>query len=336
MSFNFEFIISRRRLQLEFNNKIYYIPRNIKIKKGKQYKEKFYLLTDINKKDKILNGAFSIIMIYKSKKYDNKIAMKIYIDNNFTEKGYKKVILNELEFYESIDYKNDKDSKHICKYYGKYNDEYGIFNYTYLFLEYLDKDLFDSLFVYKLKLYEDYKSFLNMIYQIYDAIEYIHKKGYIYNDLKMENLMLSKDGVVKIIDFNCIVKIDSERDDRLIGTVNYLSPEALYYEETNNQKYMLSVKTDYWNIGILIYEFVNFCSFPYINKNIDKTKQNIKTNILDNTNYAIDYFCKNTKKYNYLNLNDTEIDNLAILFANCLKTDPTKRRFLKNVIEVEL
>ena len=29
-------------------------------------------------------------------------------------------------------------------------------------------------------------------------------------------------------------------------------------------------------------------------------------------------------------------DNLAILFANCLKTDPTKRRFLKNVIEVEL
>ena len=55
--------------------------------------------------------------------------------------------------------------------------------------------------------------------------------------------MLSKDGVVKIIDFNCIVKIDSERDDRLIGTVNYLSPEALYYEETNNYYNKLDILT---------------------------------------------------------------------------------------------
>lgn len=334
MSLKFKF--SKLRLQLKFNNKYYYIPKKIIISNN-SFKEKFLLLTNVNDTQNILNGAFSIIMIYQSKNSGKKIAVKIYNNNTFSKEGYDKIVMNELNFYNSIDYKNESESKYICKYYGKCFDEYSIFKYTYLFLEYLENDFFDSLFIYKKEMFNDYKSFLNIIFQIYNAIEYIHTKGYIYNDLKMENLMLDKNGTIKIIDFNCIIKIDSEITEKLVGTVNYISPEALFFEETNDDIYKLTKNTDYWNIGILIYEFLNLCSFPYIcPKNIQKTKENIKKNVFNDTRIAMDTFFEHTKKNNYLNLNDKQIDKISILFANCLKTEPKNRIFMKNLFEVEL
>ena len=82
------------------------------------------------------------------------------------------------------------------------------YNYTYLFLEYLEYDLYEYLFKFKdfKHLFINYEQHKKLLINIAKTLRYIHKKGYIYNDLKLENIMISWDNKIKLIDFNCLVK----------------------------------------------------------------------------------------------------------------------------------
>jgi len=84
------------------------------------------------------------------------------------------------------------------------------------------------------------------------AMEYLHKNGIIYRDLKPENVLIDGDGHIKITDFGLskegLVGYNS-RTNTFCGTPEYLAPEVLLGKE-----YSLAV--DYWSLGTLMYEML--------------------------------------------------------------------------------
>lgn len=64
------------------------------------------------------------------------------------------------------------------------------------------------------------------IYQITEALKYIHQKKVIHRDLKLGNLFLTDELKIKVGDFGLATKLtfDNERKKTTCGTPNYLAP----------------------------------------------------------------------------------------------------------------
>lgn len=96
-----------------------------------------------------------------------------------------------------------------------------------------------------------------IVEQIARGLGAFHRMEMLHQDLKPENIMLDKDGVVKIIDFGS-VKIAGiteitpleQRDDNLLGTLNYTAPEY-------HLGIPASTKSDLYSLGVITYEMIN-------------------------------------------------------------------------------
>ena len=90
--------------------------------------------------------------------------------------------------------------------------------------------------------------------QIIIAIGFMHSNGYIHRDLKLENILLDKDGYIKIIDFGISRKINPNEDAKTFaGTSEQMAPEMI-----NKKGYDKSV--DWWAVGIMIYMMLIGCN----------------------------------------------------------------------------
>ncbi len=120
----------------------------------------------------------------------------------------------------------------------------------YIAMEYIDgRDLRDIL---RKEGIINEKKAINIAVQICDALHYLHKKGIVHLDLKPENIIISKKGVVKIIDFGLAEYINKK--DKLLkslpsGTPAYISPEQAI-------GYAGGISSDIYSFGIIIYEML--------------------------------------------------------------------------------
>ncbi len=89
------------------------------------------------------------------------------------------------------------------------------------------------------------------VLQVLRALEHAHSKGVIHRDIKPQNIILQKNGEIKVMDFG-IAKIPTSAaagGGKAVGTVYYISPEQASGKETD-------ASSDLYSVGILLYEAV--------------------------------------------------------------------------------
>ena len=86
--------------------------------------------------------------------------------------------------------------------------------------------------------------------QAAEGIEAAHKNGIIHRDIKPQNMIISKDGKVKVADFGIAKAVSSETvNAAVIGSVHYISPEQA-------RSGIADVRSDLYSLGITMYEMI--------------------------------------------------------------------------------
>jgi serine/threonine protein kinase len=103
---------------------------------------------------------------------------------------------------------------------------------------------------------------LDLLIQVTDALGAAHEAGIVHRDVKPENIMARRDGIVKVLDFGLaklteravqsfgdeLPRVDT-RPGIVMGTVNYMSPEQVRGQEVD-------ARSDLFSLGVVMYEML--------------------------------------------------------------------------------
>ncbi len=93
---------------------------------------------------------------------------------------------------------------------------------------------------------------LHFVKQILGGLAHAHERGIVHRDIKPHNIILLKDGTIKITDFGIarLTKFDTQTiSDQAIGSVHYISPEQASGDRTDE-------RSDIYSVGIILYEML--------------------------------------------------------------------------------
>lgn len=169
---------------------------------------------------------------------DEKTAMKLVRNEEGNTLLCKRIDSSLLPIYRKL---INVEHENIVTVYGITKDEYGIL----VVMEYFpSKTLEEKMLENGIFSIRDMKS---VILQIAKGVSTIHDLGIVHRDLSANNILIDKNGRVKITDFGIARMYDKDKnaDTRILGTHGYAAPEQFGFIQTDR-------KADVYAIGVLM------------------------------------------------------------------------------------
>ena len=184
---------------------------------------------------------------------DEKVAIKVLEKDRMTDKDDQIRVKREFDMLSRFNHPNVILVTEIFESIDSY----------YSVMEYCEGGELFNYIVKKRRLTEKETSFF--YFQIINGLEYIHSLGIVHRDLKPENLLLTKDHLLKIIDFGLSNYFEENQTELLstpCGSPCYASPEMVAGKKYDG------IKIDVWSTGIIL--FAMLCGYlPFEDKNND-------------------------------------------------------------------
>lgn len=189
-----------------------------------------------------LIGVGGMAVVYRAYDVieDKIVAIKILKDEFLGNKEFIRRFKNESKAIAVLSHPN------IVKVYDV---SFGT-KIQYIVMEYIDGITLKE-FISQQKVIE-WKDAVYFIHQILSALQHAHSKGVIHRDIKPQNIMLLKDGTIKVTDFGIARFSRNETQtmtDRAIGSVHYISPEQAKGSSIDE-------KADIYSVGVMLYEML--------------------------------------------------------------------------------
>ncbi|MCR4782941.1 MAG: serine/threonine protein kinase [bacterium] len=123
----------------------------------------------------------------------------------------------------------------------------------YIVMEYVDGSSLDKLIDANVPDTKTLQRRLGLFSQILEAMAYAHEQGVVHRDLKPGNVMVSKSGQVKIMDFG-LALINNQhtrtRTGQFMGTLAYAAPEQIVNSKNTDER------TDIYSLGVILFELL--------------------------------------------------------------------------------
>jgi serine/threonine protein kinase len=190
--------------------------------------------------EKLGEGGMGVVYKAQDLKLDRFVALKFLPQHLTTNEEEKQRFIHEAKAASSLDHNN------ICAIYeiDKTED-----NQLFISMAYYEGDTLDKRIKEKPLPIEEAT---DIAIQIAQGLAKAHEKEIIHRDIKPANIMLTADGIVKILDFG-LAKLSSQtkltKESTTLGTVSYMSPEQAKGEDVD-------YRTDNWSLGVILYEML--------------------------------------------------------------------------------
>ena len=206
-------------------------------------------------------GAFGEVHVCREIKTGKIVAVKKIKKEIVAKKNQIIHVRNEQLFMSKV------KSPWIVDLYASFQED----DYLYLIMEFLPGGDFMNLLIEKDKLTEEEARFYTA--ELILAVESIHKLDCIHRDIKPDNILIDKDGHIKLSDFGLAKvsdSLNSVKDENFnpkkmthkklyscVGTAYYVAPEVLI-------KKGYSQEIDWWSVGVIFFEmlvgYAPFCA----------------------------------------------------------------------------
>ena len=197
-----------------------------------------------------LIGAGGMANVYKAlchrlNRYD---AVKIMRDDTAADECFRKRFRTESQAVAMLSHPN------IVSVYDVSHNE----NIEYIVMELVDGITLKQYMKEHGALPTD--EVLNFSIQIAKALAHAHSKGIIHRDIKPQNVMLLKDGLIKVADFGIAALQNDieESTNETVGSVHYIAPEQARGAAAD-------ARSDIYSLGIVMYEMMTG-RLPYVGK----------------------------------------------------------------------
>lgn len=217
-------------------------------------KEKEWKFSDFEIGQPLGKGKFGQVYLAREKSSGYIVALKVMLKADLQANNAETQLRREIEIQSRLRHSN------ILRLYGYFHDS----KYVYLILEYAPNG--EIYKILRSKGSFDEQKAAQYIFQLANALKYLHSRQVIHRDIKPENLLLGLKEELKIADFGWSIHTQTRRRT-LCGTIDYLFPEMV--EGRNHDE-----KVDMWSLGVLCYELLTG-SPPFENENNRETYRRI-------------------------------------------------------------